>query len=66
LRRIYKIIYNEFYGTKTNTKISFQIAVKAINNLVGPNSIIFILLVFGTYPRITNSLVLSLTITKKN
>ncbi|KAF1972378.1 hypothetical protein BU23DRAFT_580972 [Bimuria novae-zelandiae CBS 107.79] len=30
-----------------------QIAIKAINNIVGPNSLVLTLLVFGAYPRIT-------------
>ena len=28
-------------------------AVKAVNNTAGPNGIMLILLIFGTYPRIT-------------
>ena len=31
-----------------------QMAIKAINNLVGPDRIVPTLLVFGAYPRITN------------
>jgi hypothetical protein len=39
--------------------------MKAINDLVGPDSIILILLVFGAYLRITNnSLLLLITIKK--
>ncbi len=29
-------------------------AVKAINNTAGPNGLVLTLLVFGTYPRMTN------------
>jgi hypothetical protein len=37
--------------------------MKTINDLVGPDNIILILLVFGAYPRITNnSLLLPITI----
>ena len=40
-------------------------AVKVVNNSVGPNSIIPILLVFGAYPRLTKIDLLSLLITKR-
>ena len=42
-------------------------AVKAINDMAGPNSIIPILLVFSAYPRITkiDLLLLSITIRAK-
>jgi hypothetical protein len=42
-----------------------QMAVKAINNLVGPNRIIFILLVFSIYPQLTEMDPLSLSVTKR-
>jgi hypothetical protein len=65
LQQAYKIIYNELYNTKTNAKISLQIVVKTINDLVGPDGIIPILLVFGAYPRITNNSAPSLITTKR-
>jgi hypothetical protein len=65
LRRAYKIICNKLRDTKTNAKMSLQIAVKTVNDSVGPNDIIPILLVFGAYPRITNNSVLSLITTKR-
>ena len=40
-------------------------AVKAVNNLVGPNRIVPTLLVFGVYPRLTKIDPLSLSITKR-
>ena len=40
-------------------------AVKAINDLAGPNRIIPTLLVFSTYPRLTKIDPLSLSITKR-
>ena len=40
-----------------------QIAVKAVNDIVGSNGIIPILLVFSAYPRITKMAPLSLSIT---
>jgi len=49
----YKIIYNKLNSKQINKEIILQIAVKAINNLAGPDGIIPILLVFRVYPRIT-------------
>ena len=39
--------------------------VKAVNNLVGPNRIIPILLVFSVYPQLTKIDPLSLSVTKR-
>jgi hypothetical protein len=50
---------------KTNAKMSLQIVVKAVNDSVGPDNIILILLVFGAYLRISNNLLLSLITTKR-
>jgi hypothetical protein len=63
LRQAYKIISKKLRGINTSNKIKLQIAVKTINDSVGPDSIIPILLVFRAYPRITNnSLLLLITI----
>jgi hypothetical protein len=40
-------------------------AVKAINNLIGPNKIISTLLVFSIYPQLTKIDPLSLSVTKR-
>jgi len=40
-------------------------AIKAINDLVGPNDIVLTLLVFDAYPRLTEIDPLSLSITKR-
>jgi hypothetical protein len=40
-------------------------AVKAVNDLVGPNRIIPTLLVFSVYPRLTKIDPLSLSVTKR-
>ena len=40
-------------------------AVKAINDLVGPNRIVPTLLVFSAYPRLTKIDPLSLSVTKR-
>jgi hypothetical protein len=63
LQQVYEIIYNEFRDT--NTKMNLQIVIKAINDSARPDGIIPIFLIFSTYPRITENLVLSLTITKR-
>jgi hypothetical protein len=65
LRRAYKIICNKLQDTKTNAKISLQIAIKTINDLAGPDNIILTLLVFGAYPRISNNSLLSPITTKR-
>jgi hypothetical protein len=45
--------------------MKLQIVVKTINDLAGPDSIIFILLVFRAYLRITNNSLLSPIIIKR-
>ena len=53
LRRIYYIIIAELPDIGKN--IALQMAFKVINDFIGPNSFIPILLVFGAYPRIVKS-----------
>ena len=48
LHYIYKIISSELKGT--NKELTLQIAIKAINNSANLDRLIFILLVFSTYP----------------
>ena len=48
LHYIYKIISLKLKGT--NKKLTLQMAIKAINNFIGLNGLIPILLVFGAYP----------------
>ena len=48
LRHIYKIISSELKGA--SEELTLQIAVKAVNNSASLDGLIFILLVFGTYP----------------
>ena len=57
LYRIYKIISLKLKGT--NKELTLQMAVKAVNNSAGLNGLISILLIFSTYPWITNNLPLS-------
>ena len=53
LRRIYYIITAELLDISKN--IALQIAFKAINNFISPNSVMPTLLVFRVYPRIVKS-----------
>jgi hypothetical protein len=48
------VIKDKIEGTETNRAIMLQMAVKAINNTAGYDSIIPTLLVFGAFPRITH------------
>jgi hypothetical protein len=53
LRRAYEIIQEELEDKHIDKEIMLQMAVKAINNLAGPDGIVPILLVFDAYPRLT-------------
>ena len=53
LYRIYYIITAELLNINKN--IALQIAFKVINDFIGPDSLIPILLVFGAYPYIVKS-----------
>ncbi|TAQ83313.1 hypothetical protein B7494_g8363 [Chlorociboria aeruginascens] len=50
IRRAYQIISKEL--PDFDKDIALQIAFKAINDIAGPNGLVFMLLVFGAYPRI--------------
>ena len=54
LRRAYEIIRYETSGTMS-TEQALQAAVKAVNDTAGPNGLVPTLLVFGAYPRVTQS-----------
>jgi hypothetical protein len=64
LHYVYKINRDEFQNN-TSAEQALQIAVKTINDSVGPDGIISTLLVFGAYPRITNNSSPSFSITKR-
>lgn len=49
LQQVYSIDTTEIPGIKLN--LALQISLKAINNSVSPNGLVFILLVFGAYHR---------------
>jgi hypothetical protein len=62
LRRIFKVIRNDLRGSISNGDI-LQIAVKAVNDIAGPNSIILTLLIFSAYLRIIKDSPILLSIT---
>ena len=53
LRRVYKIIRTELKEEGIDDEVCLQMAVKAINDIAGPNSLVPTLLVFRAYPRMT-------------
>jgi len=53
LRRAYKIIRTELKEEGIDDEVCLQMAVKAINDIAGPNSLVPTLLVFRAYPRMT-------------
>ncbi|KAI0994211.1 hypothetical protein K3495_g13971 [Podosphaera aphanis] len=54
LRRAYSIITDELKGQPSTAEIRLQMAVKAVNDTAGYDGLVPTLLVFGTYPRISN------------
>ncbi|KAI0996514.1 hypothetical protein K3495_g11667 [Podosphaera aphanis] len=54
LRRAYSIITDELKGQPCTAEIRLQMAVKAVNDTAGYDGLVPTLLVFGTYPRISN------------
>jgi hypothetical protein len=50
LKRAYNIISEKLKGERVMKHIILQIAIKAINNTAGPDSLIPILLIFRVYP----------------
>ena len=50
----YKIICDEIGSKQIDKEIILQMAIKAVNNIVGPDGIVPTLLVFGAYPRMTD------------
>ena len=53
LCRSYEIICVEL-GPEYSDDICLQLAIKAVNDTIGPNGLVPILLVFGAYPRIAD------------
>lgn len=50
LQQVYLIIISKIFGIKPNLVV--QIFFKTINNLIDPNRLVFILLIFDVYSRI--------------
>ena len=67
MRRAYEVIRSEIQNTtdKVEKELILQMAVKAVNDSVGPNRLVPTLLVFRAYPRMTNLDTPSLLITKR-
>ena len=63
LRRVYSIITTEIPGIEPDSAL--QMSFKAINDSVGPNGLVPTLLVFGAYPRMTESDAPSPSITQR-
>jgi hypothetical protein len=61
LRRAFEILTDELLSTGRD--IVLQMAVKAVNDLAGPNGIVPTLLVSRAYPRLTKDLPLSPSLT---
>lgn len=51
LRRAFEILHTELRGTFSNDAI-LQMAVKAVNDTAGPDSLVPTLLVFSAFPRV--------------
>lgn len=64
LQQIYSIITSEILGIKLN--LVLQIIFKAINNLVSPNNLVLILLVFDNYFRMIEQNALSFLIIQRD
>lgn len=60
LQQVYSIIIIKIPSIKPN--LALQMFLKTINNSVGSNELVFILLVFSAYPRIIELDTLSLSI----
>jgi hypothetical protein len=61
IRRAFEIITSEL-STLTTIEHRLQMAVKAVNDTAGPDSLVLTLLVFGTYLRLAKTSPLSLSI----
>src|SRR5579862_9447689 len=55
LRRAFNVITADLQGHDANDEIILQMAVKAVNDTAGPDGLVPTLLVFGTYPRLTET-----------
>jgi hypothetical protein len=53
VRRAYEIIMKEL-GIAISPPNAFQMAIKSVNDTTEPNGLVFTLLVFGAYPKLTS------------
>ncbi len=53
MKYIYQVIGKELKDLDKD--IILQIAFKAVNNIIGPDGLVFTLLVYGVFPRMTES-----------
>ncbi|KAI0996760.1 hypothetical protein K3495_g11422 [Podosphaera aphanis] len=65
LRRAFEIISDELKDIPTSKDIKLQMAVKSVNDSVGPNGLIPTLLVFGAFPRLSQNNAPSLSIIQR-
>jgi hypothetical protein len=65
LRRVYEILKAKLKDEHINKEMILQMAVKAVNNSARPDKIVPTLLVFGSYPRMTEMDAPSPTIAKR-
>jgi hypothetical protein len=65
LRRVYEIMKEELKDEHIDKEMILQMAVKAVNDSAGPDGIVLTLLVFGSYPRMTEIDLPSPTIAKR-
>jgi hypothetical protein len=54
LKRLYEILQGKLQNKKLNKEVILQIVVKAINDIARPDRLVPMLLVFGSYLRITD------------
>jgi hypothetical protein len=52
LRRLYKILQDELQNKKLDKEVILQMAIKAINDIIRPDKLVPMLLVFGSYLKI--------------
>ncbi|KAF8847364.1 hypothetical protein BDZ45DRAFT_607573, partial [Acephala macrosclerotiorum] len=55
LRRVYEIIHDELIEKQIDKNIILQMAIKTVNNSIKSNDIVFTLLVFEVYFKITSN-----------
>ena len=55
LRRAFQVISNDLRGEDISDAHILQMAIKSVNDTAGPDGLVPTLLVFGTYPRMTDA-----------